>query len=663
MTVRSRSRLASCVLLTALLLAGLAPRPAAAATLSWQPFSPSGLSIQLLKTDPAAPGTLYIATYRGGLFKSTNGGRTWSWSGRGLEGEDVQALVTDPSRPGALYALSGRSSVFGSTDNGATWRRLGGLVPEDGLFSGQDLVIDAARTLYLAASRELFASTDLGATWKRILQTEFSIQSVAADPGATGTVYVATYGGSSGGAIIPVQIFKTGDGGLNWQNITGDVIPDLGDRPSFSSVILGVASTNPATVYAAVSFHGIFQSTSGSATWRRLPLGNAEEISLTALTFDAADPRTVYVAHGPLREPHVAVSHDAGETWQSRDRGLSAYHVNHLAADSSTDTLFAADIFSGLRFSTAGRPWRSLIHSVAEANFDPSPGKVRFRPGDPSTVYTLIAGRYWKSTDAAKTWTAFSISPGSPFLNDLAFDSADPDTLYGTARTGVFRSDDGGKSWVLLRKGTASAVLPHLGTILAGGCGITRSTDGGATWRQVLSCQAPGLLLGRSVIKLWTDPKDTDEIYAMTEELTRSSAARHVYRSKDGGATWRRLISEIDALVLDPHRPETLYAARDNELIKSTDDGRTWRRIGVIEDLLLLGKVSDLVFDPADPSTLYATTLLGLLHSRDGGRTWARVTLDPLSFFPTLALYPHPKEPHLFYGAAPYGIYEARIEP
>src|SRR6185295_16035373 len=190
----------------------------------------------------------------------------------------------------------------------------------------------------------------------------------------------------------------------------------------------------------------------GGASWRRLSLGQSiDYMALKALTLDAADPATLYAAYGGAssREPdHVAVSHDAGATWRNRDHGRTTTAVRLLAADSS-GVLFAADLFGGLQLSTKGCPWRNLIrnHAGGLAGGIFPQGKVRFRPGSPSTVYTLLAGQNWKSIDGGKAWTAFAASPGSPSLNDLAFDPADPGLLYGAAGTGVFRSNDGGASW------------------------------------------------------------------------------------------------------------------------------------------------------------------------------------------------------------------------
>ena len=231
----------------------------------------------------------------------------------------------------------------------------------------------------------------------------------------------------------------------------------------------------------------------------------------------------------------------------------------------------------GLQVSTAGHPWKKLIRTPFEVptSLVSFTGKVRSDSEDPSTVYTLLAGRHWKSADDGRTWSTFGNGPGAPLLNDLAFDPADPGLLYAVSSSGVFRSGDGGVSWAALR-GTAfnTLALPRPGTILAGGCGIGRSTNGGRTWRDVLSCKPQGRLSSRSIEKLWVHPVARDEVYAAGFEYGRTSAARVVYGSSDGGATWRRLLTGTNALALDPTHRGTLYAVQGNNLLKSMNNGQ-----------------------------------------------------------------------------------------
>jgi photosystem II stability/assembly factor-like uncharacterized protein len=457
---------------------------------------------------------------------------------------------------------------------------------------------------------------------------------------------------------IPAQLHKTEDGGQSWKDISGDAIPtDLRHRAG--PLILGVAATRPATVYAGVPGHGISASTDGGASWHLLSLGHpVDPMMLTSLLPDPADPRTVYAAFVDTvrRRAHVLVTHDGGATWGSRHDGLAASGGWAMSVDPATNVLYAADVFGGLQSSTEGRPWKTLIRSQSPESVASKVGKVRFVPGAPSTVYTLLAGKAWKSADGGGTWSAFAGDSTSPLLNDLAFDPADPNRLYGVAGAGVFRSVDGGGSWVKLHGERANTVLlPRPGVILAGGCGIVQSSDDGRTWHEVLPCEGVSVADRREVEGLRSDAAWPNEVIAKIVHFGK----RSVYRSRDGGTTWRP-VDGTNALARDPHHPRTLFAAKGNDLARSGDGGETW---STISSLGGVGEIWDVIVDPTAPDTLYVVELGGLVsRSLDGGRTWVRLSLE-LHAVGLSSLVPHPTVPHLFYAAAGSGFYEVRLEP
>ncbi|MES1244415.1 MAG: sialidase family protein [Acidobacteriota bacterium] len=630
-----------------------------------RPFSPAGLMIEGLLVDPAAPDTVYLSV-ASGLFKSTDGGQTWTWSGRGLEARDLDALISDPSRPGTLYVLGhDRSEIlFGSTDGGTSWRRLGEIPVGYPSALGRDLAIDGAGTLYAVLGGILFSTSDRGATWAPMHDFKAPIQSLAISPAVPGTLCVATSAISGGGVERPAQIHRSEDGGRTWKEIGGEILPpDLGRQMGYGTIFLGVAATRPETIYAGIvgKGQGIYRSADGGASWSRLALGQpGDYLELRALTVDSADPATLYVAYenrtrGSAR-PRVAVSHDGGTTWRNRDEGLSSGEPRLLAVGSSKGVLFAADFSGSLQISTEKQPWKYLIRRPFDGMFSME-GKVRFRPGAPSFVYTLLAGEHWKSTDGGKTWAAFSGGPGSPSLSDLAVDATDPNLLYGAGRTGVFRSRDGGETWTPVRRESAHVLaLPQPGTIVAGGCGIARSTDGGSTWKEVLPCQGASPYDRRDIQRLRIDAAAPNDLYATA--YGGFGASRSVYRSRDRGATWEP-VAGAGAVARDPRQPKTLYAFKGKELVKSTDDGAAWTTIGSLEEFGAVGEISDLVVDPAKPETLYVFLSSVLKLTRDGGRTWE----SPLPLHANVAaLIPHPTVPHLFYVVGSDAIYEMRLE-
>ena len=115
---------------------------------------------------------------------------------------------------------------------------------------------------------------------------------------------------------------------------------------------------------------------------------------------------------------------------------------------------------------------------------------------------------------------------------------------------------------------------------------VFKSTDGGASWKALVG------IAGVNVLAI--DPISASTIYAGT--------AGGLFKSTDGGGSWATSLSgkSIRELVIDPITPSNLYAAGDN-FYRSTDAGASWTALS-------LGPVGSLALDPLTPSTLYVVT-------------------------------------------------------
>src|SRR6266540_4128017 len=255
---------------------------------------------------------------------------------------------------------------------------------------------------------------------------------------------------------------------------------------------------------------------------------------------------------------------------------------------------------------------------------------------------------------------------------DIAADPSVANTLYVAAATGgVWKSVDGGvtfaSSWPdrspqpigaiaigsdgTLFAGTGEAG-PGGGSITYGGRGVYRSTDGGATWRNV------GLKRTATTGRIAIDPTDPSRIFvASTGDLYNPGGGRGVYRSVDGGATWERVLAGVTAttgavdIAIDPSNPQRLYAAMWDHIrhpdlrvyggvgsgvYRSVDGGDTWNRLGngLPAPSKAIGRIG-LALAPSDPSRLYAIvirtdgTFQGLYRSLNGGDSWLNLPADP----------------------------------
>ena len=200
-------------------------------------------------------------------------------------------------------------------------------------------------------------------------------------------------------------------------------------------------------------------------------------------------------------------------------------------------------------------------------------------------------------------------------LTDIAVDPEDPDTVYVAAATGgVWKTTDGGvtleKAWddddaqaigaiAIGPDGTVWAgtgeLNPGGGSITFGGSGIYRSTNGGQSW------QRRGLVDSATTGRIVVHPTDPDTLYvAAGGSLFNPGGERGIYRSTNGGASWRLVLAPETPftggadLVMDPRDPQRLYAAMwdhrrepdvrtyggvGSGLFRTDDGGNTWKRL------------------------------------------------------------------------------------
>jgi photosystem II stability/assembly factor-like uncharacterized protein len=273
----------------------------------------------------------------------------------------------------------------------------------------------------------------------------------------------------------------------------------------------------------------------------------------------------------------------------------------------------------------------------------------------------ILNGLEWRSIGPAATGGRIS---------DLAVSRTDgrPAEIYaGTASGGIFKSVNEGVSWTPIfdRAGGmmsigAIAIAPSNPAIVwtgtgeannrqssSWGDGVYRSTDGGRNW------QRAGLEDTRHIGRIAIHPSDPNIVYvAAAGHLWGSNAERGVFKTTDGGATWKRVLfrdehtGAID-LVMDSQDPNKLYAALyqrqrkgwgfngggpGSGIFRTIDGGATW--IELLNGLPRgdKGRIG-LAISPTDRRVVYAIVEAeqgGLFRSPDGGESWERLTtLNP----------------------------------
>ena len=240
--------------------------------------------------------------------------------------------------------------------------------------------------------------------------------------------------------------------------------------------------------------------------------------------------------------------------------------------------------------------------------------------------FGAVDGGVWKTTNAGQSWTNITDGRSSiASVGAIAVAPSDPNVIYVGAGEADFRED------------------------LTGGDGMWRSTDGGATWTHL------GLDDTRHIAAVRVDPRDPNTVYvAAMGHAFGPNVMRGVYRSRDGGATWQRVLFLDDStgaidLALDPSNPRILYAAMwkfqrfpwgfsagagHSGLWKSSDGGDSWTELTHDKGLPAgpVGRIG-IAVSPANPRRLFASVEApdstgGIFRSDDAGLTWSRVNAD-----------------------------------
>ncbi len=233
-------------------------------------------------------------------------------------------------------------------------------------------------------------------------------------------------------------------------------------------------------------------------------------------------------------------------------------------------------------------------------------------------------GGVWKSTDYGRTWNPIFDGQDTGSVGALAVAPSDANVVYVGSGEGLRRPD------------------------LSVGDGIYKSADGGKSWTHL------GLRDAQQINGLAVDPRDPNVVFAaVMGHPYGPNQERGVYRSRDGGATWQKVLGKDEntgaaAVAIDPNHPQTVYASlwasrnppwrledslqlyQDGGIYKSTDGGTTWSqlRVGLPNGLGRAG----IAVSPADSNRLYAwvnfATGCGIFRSDDAGGSWTKVNAE-----------------------------------
>jgi photosystem II stability/assembly factor-like uncharacterized protein len=602
------------------------------------------------------PGGGSITFGGSGIYRSDNDGRSWRHVGlpdSGTTGE----IVVDPTDPQTVYVAAGgdlfngggERGIYKTTNGGATWNRA--LAPATPFSGGADLVMDPrdpdrlyaamwdhrrepdVRT-YGGVGSGLWRTDDGGATWKR-LENVVSAPTTA-DP--TGLAVDASLG-RIGVALAPSNpdrlyvitthtfgqdkgFFVSDDGG---ESFTRNTLP--GSQGGFGWWFgrIWVDPTNPDHLFVAGV--NLRESFDGGLTWGTSGGVHADQ---HAMEWDAEVANRVYLGNdGGLYRSDL---NGAAQTWTKSTFEPYTQHYQVEVAETDPSRITGgtqdngcirswgatagawdgygcgdgeyvpidwsdANIYYGCSQYGACRRYLDANGTTTSSNIQDGAASVRWNwhsplvidPSNPSVVY-FGGNQLNRSTDRGDTWTA--ISPPHP--NDLT----------GTFEPG--RDDPVYRNWGTITTVGVSKTEPETLYVGTDTGRLWKTEDLGATWTEFVNAGLPK----RWVTRVAVDPDDADTAYATFSGFRNGEDAAHVYKTTDGGASWRNISGNlpnapVNDVVLNTSEPGTdVYVGTDVGVFVLEGDRRLWKAVG---RGLPLAPVLDLrLHEPTQ--TLYAGT-------------------------------------------------------
>ena len=606
-----------------------------------QPISSIG-SIAVAASDP---NIVYVgsgeANIRGnvaagnGIYKSIDGGKTWThvWNQEGQIGtmavHPKNAEVAYAAVLGHAFGPNPERGVYRTRDGGRTWQQV---LKKDADTGASDVAIDPSNPntifagLWQARRRPwdmqsggpgsgLYVSRDGGDTWKQLTGSGlpegiWGKVGIAIAPSDSRRVY-ALIEAETGG------LFRSDDGGDSWERASAHRA--LRQRAWYYTT-LTVHPTNPNEVwFPQVPMLKTIDGGKTIVQAKGLFHGDHHD-----LWFDPSNPQRMIVAN----DGGVNISTNGGATWFSPPLPISQFY--HVSVDSRRPYHVAGAMQD---LGTAQAPSDTLARGIHLTDWHDvgggEAGHVYSDPSDPNIVYAGeylgIITRYDHRTRESRNISAWPENPSGLGGEDMRYrfqwtapitgSPFDPKVVYHGAQV-IFRTRDGGQSWTAISPdltrndkskqtwsggpitgdntgvetyGTVFAIAEspkQKGLIWAGSDdGLVHvTTDEGKTWKNVTAAM-PGFPEWGTVSLIEPSSFDANTAYVVVDAHRLDDMKPYLYKTADGGASWKRIDAGLAANVYlhavreDPEKRGQLYLGTERGVMFSTDDGQRWRSL------------------------------------------------------------------------------------
>ena len=491
-------------------------------------------------------------------------GMQWRMIGPFRGGRTVGATGV-PGQPNVFYVGVNNGGVWKTTDYGNLWfpifdrEKTGSIGALAVAPSNPDVIYvgsgEGLQRPDLSTGDGMFKSTDGGDTWRYLgLSDAQQIGAIIVDPRNADRVYVAVLGHPYG-PNAERGVFRSTDGGQSWQRVLYKDV-DTG------AIALAMHPSEPLTIYAVLwsarqgpwengawqgPGSGLFKSTDGGTTWKQLKNGLPtfeQGLGRIGITIAPSDPKILYATVDSTQLGGIYRSNDAGESWQ--------------------------------RTTGERRVW-ARGSDFAEIDVDPRNKEI---------VYTSAIAAY-KSTDGAKTFTAFKGAPGGDDYHTLWINPEQPNIMLFATDQGAVVSVNGGQTW--------------------------------SSWYNQPTAQFYHVI---------TDNEFPYWVYGGQQE---SGSAAVASRGDNGAITfrdWRTVgVEEYGYVAPDPLNPNLVYGGKATRF-----DKRTGQVQNIAPEVLRSGKyrflrTAPIMFSPVDPHVLYLAGNV-VFKTIDGGVSWTIISPD-----------------------------------
>jgi photosystem II stability/assembly factor-like uncharacterized protein len=607
---------------------------------------------------PSNPNVIYVGSGEGiqrpdlsigdGLYKSSDAGKTWMRLGLN-DAQQIGGLSVDPVNENRIF-VAALGHPYGPNKERGVYRSLdGGKTLEQVLYIDENtgavqVMIDpnhpnivfatmwAARQgpwengAWNGEASGLYKSTDGGTTWKKI---EKGFPTTKQDGLGRIGFTIAQSNSTRMYATVDAEkkggIYRSDDAGESWYLLTED--PRFWGRGSdFAEV--KTDPTNEDIVYSANVV--LWKSTDGGRQWTGIK-GAPGGDDYHRIWINPSNPKIIAIG---LDQGGI-ITVNGGETYSSWYNQATAqfYHV-------STDNAFPYNVYGGQQESgSVGIASRSNDGNITFREWHPvgveEYGYVAADPLDPNIIYGGKITKFDKRTGQVQNISPEPVRSGNVrFIRTapVLFSPVDKKTLFFSGNI-IFKTTNGGDTWetispdlsreawdipasvgiytskdmlTMKRRGVVYTLAPsykNINTLWAGtDDGLIHITrDGGKNWKNITP---PEITSWSKVSLIDASRFDDNTAYVAVNRIRCDDQTPHIYKTTDGGATWKKIITglpnePINAVREDAVRKGLLFAGSENAVYVSFDAGEHWQSLQLnmpstsIRDLVI--KDDDLV--------------------------------------------------------------------